>query len=46
MFKRGTCKFYNGDFHNECCEAGVNYRDVTTDPDVIEASAYRKPCID
>lgn len=46
MFKRGTCKFYNGDYHNECCEAGVNYRAVTTDPDVIDASAFRKPCID
>ena len=46
MSTRGTCKFYNGDYHNQCCEAGVRYRDVTTDPDVIEASAFRKPCID
>lgn len=44
--KRGTCKFYNGDFHNKQCEAGVAYRDVTTDPDVLEGSAFRKPCID
>lgn len=44
--KRGTCKFYNGDYHNTHCEAGVAYRDVLTDPDVIEGSAYRKPCID
>lgn len=43
---RGTCKFYNGDFHNTHCEAGVCYRDVTTEPDRIEGSAYRKPCID
>lgn len=42
----GTCKFYNGDFHNERCEAGVAYRDVTTEPDRNEGSAYRKPCID
>lgn len=46
MATRGTCKFYNGDYLNDCCEAGVKYRDVTTDPDVMEASAYRKPCID
>jgi hypothetical protein len=43
---KGTCKFYNGDFHNERCEAGVLYRDVTTDPDLIDGSAFRKPCID
>lgn len=42
----GTCKFYNGDYHNERCEAGVAYRDVTTEPDNIDARAYRKPCID
>lgn len=42
----GTCKFYNGDYHNECCEAGVAYRDVTTEPDDINGRAFRKPCID
>lgn len=46
MYTKGTCKFYNGDYHNQCCAAGIAYRDVTTDPDVMEGSAYRKPCID
>lgn len=41
-----TCKFYNGDFHNTCCLAGVPYRDITTDPDRIDGVAFRKPCID
>lgn len=43
---RGTCKFYNGDHHNKQCDAGVAYRDVTTDPDDINGRAFRKPCID
>lgn len=43
--KPGTCKFYNGDYHNKCCDAGVDYRSVTTEPDRIEGSAYRKPCV-
>lgn len=43
--RKGTCKFYNGDFHNKCCEAGVEYRTVTTDPDNIDGRAYRKPCV-
>jgi hypothetical protein len=43
--KKGTCKFYNGDYHNKECLAGVKYRDVTTDPDNIEGRAFRKPCI-
>lgn len=42
---RGTCKFYNGDFRNKACDAGVVYRDVTTEPDRVDGSAYRKPCI-
>lgn len=43
---KGTCKFYTGDHHNAHCAAGVCYRDVTTEPDRIEGSAFRKPCID
>lgn len=42
----GTCKFYNGDFHNTHCAAGVAYRDVTTRPDDINGHAFRSPCID
>ncbi len=41
-----TCKHYTGTYHNTHCEAGVCYRDVTTDPNVLEGSAFRKPCID
>jgi len=43
--KSGTCKFYNGDYHNKCCEAGVPYRSVTTEPDRIDGKAFRKPCV-
>lgn len=43
--KANTCKFFNGDFVNTHCEAGVCYRDVTTDPDDINGIAYRKPCV-
>lgn len=44
--KKCACKFYNGDFHNTHCDAGVAYRDVTTDPDNRLGIAFRKPCID
>jgi allantoicase len=44
--RKGTCKYYNGDHHNKTCDAGVEYRSVTTDPDNITGKAYRKPCID
>ena len=43
--KKGTCKFYNGDHHNKCCEAGVDYRSVTSEPDRLDGRAYRKPCV-
>lgn len=43
---KATCKFHNGDYFNTHCEAGVCYRDVTTDPDRVEGRAFRKPCID
>lgn len=42
--KAGTCKHYNGSFHNTHCGAGVCYRDVTTKPD-DPGCAYRKPCV-
>lgn len=43
---QATCKYYNGDFHNTHCEAGVCYRDITAEPDRNEGIAFRKPCID
>lgn len=38
-----TCKHYNGSV-NTHCKAGVCYRDVTTDPDILEGSGLRIPC--
>lgn len=43
--RNDTCKFYNGDWHNKTCLAGVAYADVTPDPDDIRGIAFRKPCI-
>jgi len=40
----GTCKHYNGSFHNKTCDAGICYRDVTPEPDRIDGSALRLPC--
>lgn len=40
---RGTCKHYNGSYHNKTCDIGVCYRDVTPKPDET-GSAYREPC--
>ena len=45
MLHEDTCKFFNGSI-NTHCEAGVAYRDVTPDPDDIDGSAFRRPCID
>jgi hypothetical protein len=39
----GTCKHFNGAHHNECCEAGVRYSDVTPDWDK-PGRAIRLPC--
>jgi hypothetical protein len=39
----GTCKHFNGSYHNKTCLAGVCYRDVTPDPDK-PGSALREPC--
>lgn len=43
---RATCKYYNGDYHNPRCLAGVAYVDVTPEPMKIDGIAFRKPCID
>lgn len=37
------CRHYNGSFHNDTCELGICYRDVTPKPDE-PGSAYREPC--
>lgn len=39
-----TCKHFNGIQH-DCCDAGVNYKSVTTDPDQQTGWALRIPCI-
>lgn len=43
--RNNACKHHNGDYHNTHCLAGVCYRDVITEPDRLEGSAFRKPCI-
>lgn len=42
--KHGTCKHYNGSFHNTHCDAGVCYLEVTPDPDDITGIHFRHPC--
>lgn len=42
--RQNTCKHFNGTHHNEKCEAGVCYRDVTPDPDRIDGYLLRLPC--
>lgn len=44
--RKGTCKHYNGNWHNTHCLAGVCYKDVTTGTDKEPGSAFRKPCVD
>lgn len=39
-----TCKHFNGTYHNTHCEAGICYRDVTTEPDRLDGSGLRIPC--
>lgn len=46
MLSKDTCRHYTGDHHNTHCAAGVCYRDVLTEPDNVNGSAFRKPCID
>lgn len=43
--RKGTCKHHIGSWHNTHCAAGVEYRSVLTEPDRIEGSAYRYPCV-
>lgn len=42
--KQGTCKHFNGAFHNPTCEAGVCYADVTPDWDSRTGRLLRLPC--
>lgn len=42
--RKGTCKFFNGAFHNECCQAGIRYEDVTPEPERRTGKALRIPC--
>lgn len=39
----GCCKHLNGSYHNDTCDAGVCYRDVTPNPDG-HGSHFREPC--
>lgn len=39
-----TCKHYNGTTNRVCC-AGVKYLSVTSEPERMFGSAFRKPCI-
>ncbi len=41
--RKGSCKHYNGSYHNKTCEAGVVYNEVTPDPHG-PGCAYRIPC--
>ena len=42
--KRGTCKHFNGMWHNKQCLAGVCYEDVTPNPNNKLGIAFRIPC--
>lgn len=42
--RAGVCKYFNGIFHNECCDAGVKYDDVIPDPANQSGKALRLPC--
>ena len=44
IMKKGTCKYFNGSFHNTHCDAGICYNDVTPNPHE-PGSAIRKPCM-
>lgn len=39
-----TCKHFNGIQH-DCCELGINYKSVTTEPEQLDGWALRIPCI-
>lgn len=42
--RQGTCKHYNGSYHNTHCEAGVCYLEVTAEPRNINGLHFRQPC--
>lgn len=42
--QKGKCKFFNGIQH-DTCEAGIAYKSVTPNPETLEGSALRIPCI-
>lgn len=33
MKNRPRCRYFNGPLHNKACKAGVNYRDLSGEPD-------------
>lgn len=43
--RKGTCKFHIGSWHNTHCAAGVEYKSVLTEPERLEGSAFRYPCV-
>lgn len=40
----GTCKHFNGSYHNKVCLAGVCYEDVTPEPKRLMGKMLRLPC--
>jgi hypothetical protein len=44
VMQTGCCKHFTGSYHNTHCQAGVCYRDVTTEPDRMEGSLLRLAC--
>ena len=42
--QKGTCKHFNGTWHNKECMAGVCYADVIPRPDDNLGRAFRVPC--
>jgi hypothetical protein len=43
--RKGRCKFWNGAHNNTCCDAGVRYNSVVTQPTNPNGIAYRYPCV-
>jgi hypothetical protein len=42
LLGQDTCRHFNGSWHNQCCEAGVNYRELVGGPDL--GWLTRLPC--
>lgn len=40
--QKGTCRFFNGSWHNKTCKAGVNYRELVGGDDM--GWVTRLPC--